>query len=159
MPDKIFGLTLFLDFIDRCHSLGSLHLPLAALPSLPRLELRFRLRPRHKNMGYPVGVSHILVPVAGLEPARCRQRWILSPLRLPFHHTGRCCKRLRCNRVFLLRCLNSIHHNFQNSKGYFLLWGVFLRPIRKSTVHSGFGRVLRRYRHGKSAPDDCRTRQ
>ena len=34
-------------------------------------------------MGYPVGVSHILVPVAGLEPARCRHRWILSPLRLP----------------------------------------------------------------------------
>ena len=29
-----------------------------------------------------------MVPVAGLEPARCRQRWILSPLRLPFHHTG-----------------------------------------------------------------------
>ena len=24
-----------------------------------------------------------LVPVAGLEPARCRHRWILSPLRLP----------------------------------------------------------------------------
>ena len=24
-----------------------------------------------------------MVPVAGLEPARCRQRWILSPLRLP----------------------------------------------------------------------------
>ena len=31
-----------------------------------------------------------LVPVTGLEPVRCRQRWILSPLRLPFHHTGRC---------------------------------------------------------------------
>ena len=45
---------------------------------------------RHKNMGYPDGVSHILVPVTGLEPVRCRQRWILSPLRLPFHHTGRC---------------------------------------------------------------------
>ena len=44
----------------------------------------------HKNKGYPIGVSLILVPVAGLEPARCRQRWILSPLRLPFHHTGRC---------------------------------------------------------------------
>ena len=29
-----------------------------------------------------------MVPVAGLEPARCHQRWILSPLRLPFHHTG-----------------------------------------------------------------------
>ena len=24
-----------------------------------------------------------MVPVAGLEPARCRHRWILSPLRLP----------------------------------------------------------------------------
>ena len=23
------------------------------------------------------------MPVAGLEPARCRHRWILSPLRLP----------------------------------------------------------------------------
>ena len=34
-PDKIFGLTLFLDFIDRCHSLRSLHPPPAALPSLP----------------------------------------------------------------------------------------------------------------------------
>ena len=31
-----------------------------------------------------------LVPVTGLEPVRCRQRWILSPLRLPFHHTGMC---------------------------------------------------------------------
>ena len=31
-----------------------------------------------------------VVPVTGLEPVRCRQRWILSPLRLPFHHTGRC---------------------------------------------------------------------
>ena len=24
-----------------------------------------------------------MVPVTGLEPVRCRQRWILSPLRLP----------------------------------------------------------------------------
>ena len=37
-----------------------------------------------------MGVSLFLVPVTGLEPVRCRQRWILSPLRLPFHHTGRC---------------------------------------------------------------------
>ena len=35
VPDKIFGLTLFLDFIDRCHSLTSLILPQAALGSLP----------------------------------------------------------------------------------------------------------------------------
>ena len=27
---------------------------------------------RHKNMGYPIGVSHILVPVTGLEPVRYR---------------------------------------------------------------------------------------
>ena len=30
-----------------------------------------------------------LVPVTGLEPVRHRWRRILSPLRLPFHHTGR----------------------------------------------------------------------
>ena len=35
VPDKIFGLTLILDFIDRGHSLRSLHPPQAALPSLP----------------------------------------------------------------------------------------------------------------------------
>ena len=45
-------------------------------------------------------VTSFLVPVAGLEPARCRQRWILSPLRLPFHHTGRC--------VFLV-----VHHRWR----------------------------------------------
>ncbi len=31
-----------------------------------------------------------LVPVTGLEPVRHRWRRILSPLRLPFHHTGKC---------------------------------------------------------------------
>ena len=35
VPEKIIGLTLFLDFFDRCHSLSSLYLPLAALASLP----------------------------------------------------------------------------------------------------------------------------
>ena len=35
VPEKIIGLTLFLDFFDRCHSLGSLLPPPAALPSLP----------------------------------------------------------------------------------------------------------------------------
>ena len=32
--------------------------------------------------------SFILVPVVGLEPTRCRHQRILSPSRLPFHHTG-----------------------------------------------------------------------
>ena len=35
VPDQIFGLALFLDLIDRCHSLPSLFPPLAALGSLP----------------------------------------------------------------------------------------------------------------------------
>ena len=30
----------------------------------------------------------VLVPVTRLERARCCQRGILSPLCLPFHHTG-----------------------------------------------------------------------
>jgi len=34
VPDKIFGLALFLDFIDRCTALRSLLPPPAALPSL-----------------------------------------------------------------------------------------------------------------------------
>ena len=63
---------------------------------------------RHKNMGYPNGVSHILVPVAGLEPARCRQRWILSPLRLPIpSHRQVWCSFFPVPNVlpgFLLRC-------------------------------------------------------
>ena len=48
-----------------------------------------------------VSVSFFLVPVTGLEPVRCRQRWILSPLRLPIpshrqgksHYTGRAAKK------------------------------------------------------------------
>ena len=31
----------------------------------------------------------LLVPVVGLEPTRCRHQRILSPSRLPFHHTGK----------------------------------------------------------------------
>ena len=37
-----------------------------------------------------VRMTSFLVPVTGLEPVRHRWRRILSPLRLPFHHTGRC---------------------------------------------------------------------
>ena len=35
VPEKIFGLTLILDFFDRCHSLVSLPPPQAAVDSLP----------------------------------------------------------------------------------------------------------------------------
>ena len=48
-------------------------------------EITFR---RCKKIPRPVRDRGKMVPVTGLEPVRCRQRWILSPLRLPFHHTG-----------------------------------------------------------------------
>ena len=35
VPEKFIGLSLILEFFDRCHSLTSLHLPPAALGSLP----------------------------------------------------------------------------------------------------------------------------
>ena len=35
----------------------------------------------------PNGQQFFLVQVVGLEPTRCRQQRILSPSRLPFHHT------------------------------------------------------------------------
>jgi len=52
VPDKIIGLTLFLDFIDRSHSLGSLLPPQAAFPSLPKLShIREETAKRHSIVG------------------------------------------------------------------------------------------------------------
>ena len=92
-------------------------LPLAPLPPpatggarvAPQTRTLFEFAGhRHKEMGYPGGVSHFLVPVAGLEPARCRQRWILSPLRLPIpSHRQVWCSYYPIPNVlpgFLLRC-------------------------------------------------------
>ncbi len=81
-----------------------LHLPPAAQGCLGQTLTSGSSPTGNKNMGYPNGVSHILVPVAGLEPARCRQRWILSPLRLPFHHTGRCVLYLTSHRWRFYYC-------------------------------------------------------
>ena len=53
------------------------------------------------------------MPVTGLEPVRCRQRWILSPLRLPFHHTG------------------SYISNGHPQKGHGEIGGPFRRSIKK----------------------------
>ena len=39
--------------------------------------------PRNHKKRQPFWLSFFMVPVAGLEPARYRYRWILSPLRLP----------------------------------------------------------------------------
>lgn len=41
------------------------------------------------KLAAPQGVLPILVPVAGLEPVRCCQRGILSPLCLPIPPSGR----------------------------------------------------------------------
>ena len=56
VPEKFIGLTLVLEFFDRCHSLSSLFLPLAALASLPtgQLHLVFRVRPSdNKKRSHP----------------------------------------------------------------------------------------------------------
>jgi hypothetical protein len=58
VPDKIFGLTRSLDFVDRCHSLKSLYPPPAALPSLP---LASATRPL--SAPTMVGASSELFPV------------------------------------------------------------------------------------------------
>ena len=48
---------------------------------IPRRFWQFKLRPNQKKT--PLHSGAFLVPVTGLEPVRCRQRWILSPRRLP----------------------------------------------------------------------------
>ena len=48
-----------------------------------------------------------MVPVTGLEPVRHRWRRILSPLRLPFHHTGD-------YQVIILLFLENSKQNFPN---------------------------------------------
>ena len=55
------------------------------LARIARNKQIIRTRPRLGRTGSDyIG----LVPVTGLEPVRCCQRGILSPLCLPFHHTG-----------------------------------------------------------------------
>ena len=59
VPEKIFGLTLILDFFDRCHSLVSLPPPQAAVDSLPtgRAETCFAIvRSRRGDYQSPVAL-------------------------------------------------------------------------------------------------------
>ena len=53
--------------------------PFAAAPS--------HIHKQQKNRS--LKAAALLVPVVGLEPTRCRHQRILSPSRLPFHHTGK----------------------------------------------------------------------
>ena len=43
---------------------------------------------RNKRTSEQSGLCSDVVPVVGLEPTRYRYQRILSPSRLPFHHTG-----------------------------------------------------------------------
>ena len=65
------------------------------LARIARNKQIIRTRPRLGR----TGSDYIaLVPVTGLEPVRHRWRWILSPLRLPFHHTGVCANQYITNQ-------------------------------------------------------------
>ena len=65
---------------------GALHIR-AKVPyghRTPKLRFGFSAaHRRHKKKTTKTVVLFFMVPVAGLEPARYRYRWILSPLRLP----------------------------------------------------------------------------
>ena len=56
-----------------------------AIPLAGRRMLSWRMS-RQQTQAHLLPL--LLVPVAGLEPARLLQRGILSPICLPFHHTG-----------------------------------------------------------------------
>ena len=46
-------------------------------------KIRYKVTDFHKG-----SFLERLVPEVGLEPTRGRPHWILSPARLPFHHSG-----------------------------------------------------------------------
>ena len=62
---------------------------------------------------YTVGSS--VVPVAGLEPARYRYRWILSPLRLPIPSH----RQIIGAKVIIQQCVNKIKYKFYKFSGQF----------------------------------------
>ena len=64
VPEKIFGLTLILDFFDRCHSLVSLPPPQAAVDSLPTGRAVCEAADRLQNDLLYVGRRQYLVAYA-----------------------------------------------------------------------------------------------
>ena len=79
VPEKIFGLTLILDFFDRCHSLVSLTPPQAAVDSLPtgRAETRCTIiRSRRGDYQSPVALWFSEEPSSNLVGAHpCVRPW------------------------------------------------------------------------------------
>lgn len=76
---------------------GRQTMPLALLWFL--LALKARKKPNEP------GRAWLLVPKAGLEPARCCQQRILSPSRLPFHHFGNFYRKIISQISELVNCL------------------------------------------------------
>ena len=68
-----------------------------------------------------------LVPVTGLEPVRCRQRWILSPLRLP----------IPSHRQMRDATLNIISHCIPNFKTYQAKNLSFMPSTKMTSTISG----------------------
>ena len=69
VPEKIFGLTLILDFFDRCHSLVSLTPPQAAVDSLPTGHAETYSTGNQHRRGEPVcsPVAHAIARAPSLE--------------------------------------------------------------------------------------------
>ncbi len=61
VPDKIFGLTLFLVFVDRGHSLGSLDSATGAAPLAPQTLTCGSSQPALKN-----GIPDLGIPFFGI---------------------------------------------------------------------------------------------
>ncbi len=55
----------------------------------PRIRTSARISHKSAKTKPPARGGFVLVPVVGLEPTRCCHQRILSPSRLPFHHTGK----------------------------------------------------------------------
>ena len=90
VPEKIFGLTLILDFFDRCHSLVSLTPPLAAVDSLPtgRAETcRTTVRMRRGDYQSPVALWVSEAPSSNLVGAHPCVRPLCSRQTVPFIDT------------------------------------------------------------------------
>lgn len=66
----------------------------------------------------------IYVPRAGLEPARCNQPRILSPLCLPFHHPGN-----MVHNIYVME----VQAGVEPANGGFANRSV--RPLRHCTIH------------------------
>ena len=84
-PSRPFHLPLFLNPRGPRYPSGQDRVDPTVFFLIEKDLVRFPIRVLFYQTGYP-----IVVPEVGLEPTRCRHQRILSPSRLPFHHSGKC---------------------------------------------------------------------